>query len=277
MTTLAHVTDLHLIEDDYRSRAEPERRRLEVLTFGRKKDPKARRLRAAAALRAAWETGADHLVVTGDLTEDGVDAQFGVVAEVLDASPWPAPRVTLVPGNHDAYADGNAFERALDGPLARFAATSRPGAVTVLPGALLVAVSTSTAQSYGRATGSIRDAAFGAMARAAELAARTGRAAVIAMHHAPFGHAFAPLHWIDGLREHARMLELLRGHDALYVLHGHTHEARDAAVRAGGTPRVFSARAAVEDPGAARTYEARFGRLAPSVEPAGAARMRLAV
>src|SRR5262249_50659231 len=151
-------------------------------TLGRNKDPKRRRLRAIAALRAAWETGADHLVVTGDLTEDGVDAQFGVLAEVLDASPWPAARVTLVPGNHDAYTDGAALARALRGPLARFAATSRPGAITVLGNALLVAVSTATPQAYGRAIGSITSAGFEAIARTAELATKTGRAAIAAMH-----------------------------------------------------------------------------------------------
>jgi 3',5'-cyclic-AMP phosphodiesterase len=268
MTTLSHVSDLHLIEDDYRARSEADRRRLEFLTFGRNKDPKRRRLKAIAALRAAWETGSDHLVVTGDLTEDGTDAQFGVLAEVLDASPWPASRVTLVPGNHDAYTDGGAFERAIDGPLARFAATSRPGAITVLGNALLVAVSTATHQAYGRAIGSIAPAGFEAIARSAELAAKTGRAAIVAMHHAPFGHAFAPLGWIDGLREHARMTALLGAHDSLHVLHGHTHVERDAPVRPGGSPRVFSARAVVEAEATARRYEVRFGRVSPAREHA---------
>ncbi|HEY4116822.1 MAG TPA: metallophosphoesterase, partial [Byssovorax sp.] len=196
MTLVAHVTDLHLVEDDYRARDDAARRRLELLTLGRKKDPKARRLRAIAAMRAAWDAGAEHLVVTGDLTEDGVDAQFAVVAEVLAASPWPAHRVTLVPGNHDAYADAGAFDRALDGPLARFAATSRAGAMTVLDGAVVVAASTAIAQTYPRAIGALDEAALASIERAAELAEAGGRVAIAAMHHAPFAHASALKRWI---------------------------------------------------------------------------------
>src|SRR5690348_1512783 len=114
MTRIAHLSDLHLLEDDLAARSLKERLRLSFLTFGRSIDAIARRARVARALQNAWEAEADHLVITGDVTEDGIESQFLVLADVLRESDWPAHRVTLVPGNHDAYAEEDAWSRAFD-------------------------------------------------------------------------------------------------------------------------------------------------------------------
>jgi 3',5'-cyclic AMP phosphodiesterase CpdA len=167
-----------------------------------------------------------------------------------------------VPGNHDAYADAGAFDRALDGPLARFAATSRAGAMTVLDGAVVVAASTAIAQTYPRAIGALDEAALASIERAAELAEAGGRVAIAAMHHAPFAHASALKRWIDGLVDDAPIQRLLARHDRLAVLHGHTHRATSVGVRAGAAPRVFGARAVVDAGPAVRLYVARYGALA---------------
>ena len=202
-------------------------------------------------MRAAWDAGAEHLVVTGDLTEDGVDAQFGVVAEVLAASPWPAHRVTLVPGNHDAYADAGAFDRALDGPLARFAGTSRPGAMTVLDGAVVVAASTAIAQTYPRAIGALDEAALASIERAAgsprrAAASRSRRCTTRRSRTRRRSSA-----WIDGLVDDAPIQRLLARHDRLAVLHGHTHRATSSPC-APAPRRACSARARVVDAGPGR-------------------------
>jgi hypothetical protein len=176
--------------------------------------------------------------------------------------------VTLVPGNHDAYADPFAFERALSGPLAPHAFTSRPGTMIALSEAVLVAVSTAIAQSYALAAGSVSEHGFAAMERASALAAASCRVAIVAMHHAPAEASFG-VGWIDGLRERARMIATLRAQRNLFVVHGHTHAATSSAIVTGGTPRIFSARAVVDEAAAAvRLYEARFGRLFPLHEEA---------
>ena len=51
-------------------------------------------------LRAAQ---ADHVVVTGDLTHLGLPHEFEQARRWLDAL-GPAPALSVVPGNHDAYA-----------------------------------------------------------------------------------------------------------------------------------------------------------------------------
>ena len=142
MSILAHLSDLHLIERDHHRRRGLSRRRLQFLSFGAALDAEARLTRAVALLQQARRSGADHVLITGDLTEDGVDAQFEVLGEALHKSRLDPDCVTLVPGNHDGYADPGAFARAMHGPLRAFRRTSGEGALSVLPGAVIAPVST---------------------------------------------------------------------------------------------------------------------------------------
>jgi 3',5'-cyclic AMP phosphodiesterase CpdA len=266
MAKLAHLSDLHLIEENYTSRRRAHRFRLEYLSIARPIDAAKRRRGAARALEQAWRSGADHLVITGDLTEDGVDAQFEVLGAVLAESPWPASRVTLVPGNHDAYHDGEAFQRALAGPLQAYRDTSTEGTVTALPGALLVAVSTSFHQSFTRSAGAVEQRGLDAIDGAATEAHRGGLALVVAQHHPPRGYMLPPIQFIDGLRGHAELRTLLLRHDHTHVLHGHTHVAADKPVRSGASARIFSAEAVVDSASPLRLYKVEHGHLRPDVE-----------
>src|SRR5258708_9201386 len=103
MATLAQLTDLHLLEDKYAERPIGPRARLSYLSFGRSLDPGERRERAARCLREVRAQGVDHLLITGDLTEDGDLAQFEVLAERLWDSRIPTTRITLDPPTHHAY------------------------------------------------------------------------------------------------------------------------------------------------------------------------------
>src|SRR5437868_3871318 len=113
MATLAQLTDLHLLEDDFADRPFGPRARLSYLSFGRPLDPGERKERVAASLAEVRQSGVDHLLITGDLTEDGHMAQFEVLAELLADSKIPPERVTLVPGNHDAYIDPDGYAEAM--------------------------------------------------------------------------------------------------------------------------------------------------------------------
>ncbi|WP_437727431.1 metallophosphoesterase family protein [Sorangium sp. So ce861] len=261
MTTIAHLTDFHLLEADHDRRRGAERWRLRYLSFGRPIDAAQRRRRALAALVEAWRSGADHLVLTGDLTEDGTPAQFDVLAAVLAESGWDPARVTLVPGNHDAYGGGDAWERALEGCLRPFAATSGRGAVVSLPGAFVTAVSTAMMQPVTRSAGSIADRELARVAALAAGTRRSGDALVLAQHHPPLPHPIGAMQWLDGLINSSALMALLHEHDHLHVIHGHTHREHDAPVRSGAPPRIFCAQALVDGPSPLRFYRVRYGRL----------------
>lgn len=262
MTKIAHLTDLHLLEDDHAERTGFDALRLSYLSFGRPRSAERRRLRALQALEAARDAGADHVVVTGDLTEDGTDAQFQVLARVLRDSGVPPSRVTLVPGNHDMYADEGAWDRALSGPLARYRATSAPGGVIHLPGVVVVAVSTAFRQHFTLARGRVDPTQVDLVRRVAVEARRSGRAVVVAQHHPPLAHGVPLVHWIEGLVDHEPLLRVLEAHDHVTVLHGHTHEQADRPVRVGGVRRVFSARPTATGVGL-RCYRLAHRRLWP--------------
>lgn len=260
MTTIAHLTDFHLLEADHDRRRGAERWRLRYLSFGRPVDAAQRRRRALAALIEAWRSGADHLVLTGDLTEDGTPAQFEVLAAVLAESGWEPARVTLVPGNHDAYTEG-AWERALEGCLRPFAATSRQGTAVALPGAVVAAVSTAMMQPVTRSAGAIAARELSWIASLAADTRRSGDALVLAQHHPPLRHPIGAMQWLDGLINSAELMALLHEHDHLHVIHGHTHREHDAPVRSGAPPRIFCAQALVDGPSPLRLYRVRCGRL----------------
>jgi 3',5'-cyclic AMP phosphodiesterase CpdA len=268
MTHLAHLSDLHLLEPEHGLRRGLPRRRLAYLSAGRRHDAEDRRRRALHALTAARKSGADHVLVTGDLTEDGIEAQYEVLAEVLDASGLAPERVTLLPGNHDLYAAGDAFAKALAGPLRAFAATSTPGVPVTLRDAAVLPVSTAVAQPYQLSAGAVGAPALESVTQLAEATRRSGRALILAMHHPPAKRAMPLMQWIDGLRDHAAMRAVLAAHDHVHVVHGHTHEATDEGVRPGATPRIFGTEAVVTSDTPVRFYHARHGRLWPVAEPA---------
>lgn len=263
MTLIAHISDLHLLEDDHHERRGASWLRLQFLTFGKPRSPATRRLRVRKLLDRALRTHADHLVITGDLTEDGSPGQFESLASVLQDSGWPPSRVTLVPGNHDVYSHPGAWRDALVGPLARYAPTSEQGAVIALPDACIIPLHTAFHQPVLRSAGALSPAALDALSDWASLQSRELRTVVLAQHHPPHAYALSPMQWLDGLEGHGPLHRLLERHDHLHVLHGHTHAARSRPVRDGGAHRIFSADSAQSDGESLRLYRARYRRLFP--------------
>lgn len=267
MTWIAHLSDLHLLERDHDERRTTERLKLSFLSFGRPLDAEERRARVRAALWAYQCSDAEHLVITGDLTEDGTPAQFEVLAEVLLGSAIDPREITLVPGNHDGYQTSSAFARALAGPLAPFAATSRPDALTVLDAIAIAPVWTVIDQPVTRSAGMFPHEQIGRIRALAKGFGESGRAIVIAQHHPPHAHALPGYNWIDGLQNHAAAMALLEQDRKLHVLHGHRHRKSDRAVSDNGWARVFGTTACVDHAEPLRIYEAGDRRLWPIATP----------
>jgi 3',5'-cyclic-AMP phosphodiesterase len=271
MATIAHLSDLHLVEDDYQRRPIPTRARLSYLTLGRPLVPRERRRRVARALCDVKSSGADHVVITGDLTEDGTAEQFEILAEILADSHIPAERITLVPGNHDAYDAADNYRAALRGPLRPYAATSTVLSPLALRDVTLVPVSTAAFQQWPlRSAGAIAEDALVSLQRVVSDRAFLGRPLVLVQHHPPGRHFLPPLQWVDGLLEHSALSAMLEGAAHLHVVHGHTHRAVDSGVRQGEAPRVFSALAVVESDNPLRLYDASPAGLTPLVDGFGA-------
>src|SRR5262245_16883720 len=114
MRRIAHLSDVHILDARAGTRRVRYRLSTTLVSLGREIDPLGRGRRLARALAVAKQNGADHLVISGDLTEVGEQAEFEHFAAVLHDAGFPADSITLVPGNHDAYTAVDGWSRALE-------------------------------------------------------------------------------------------------------------------------------------------------------------------
>jgi 3',5'-cyclic AMP phosphodiesterase CpdA len=274
MARIAHLSDIHTLDPQLRRSSTRYRFATKFVSLGRPVDPRARAKKLLRGLAAAKASGADHFVITGDLTETGDASEFEHFANLLEEAGMPEDSVTLVPGNHDAYTTPAAWRRALEGPLKRYAgaSASEPGKVIDRGPLALLPIDTSLFQSMVLAGGLFtRDAATAVQARIDDPALRN-KSIVLVMHHPPFEEHNNPLaQWIVGLSGRAHLLEMLARHPRLQLLHGHLHRIVDRIVDLGkgvagaaSRARIFGAPATVddgEDTPRVRLYDLRDGLL----------------
>lgn len=261
---IAHLSDAHTL-DARAARGFGEDLRLRYLSGSRPLDAVARRGKLARALAAATHGGAEHVVISGDLTELGAPGEFEVFAEVLAESRIAPERVTLVPGNHDAYSDSSGWKRALEGPLAPYAEASAgaPGKIVDRGDIAFLPLDTSRHQPVLRSAGQLTANAVSCVEQRLADPALGKRVLVIVQHHPPIAHAGRIMQWFDGLIGHARLAFLLAKHPRVHVLHGHLHSRLDRLI---GATRILGAPAVVDDTDQARVrfYDVEDGALKPA-------------
>lgn len=193
MLTIAHFSDIHIGQEQGR-------------------DGGARAYRRAEQVMAylnALPGPLDAVLVTGDLADHGLPAEYERVAKVL-ASRHP---VLTCPGNHDRrapYREGLLGEAPADGPVNR---------LHPLPGADLLLVDSSIP---GRADGLLDEETL-AWLDAALAAGRPERPALVAFHHPP---VVLHLPTVDPIRQFGeqRLAEVLGRHPRVAaLLCGHAH------------------------------------------------------
>jgi 3',5'-cyclic AMP phosphodiesterase CpdA len=188
----------------------------------------------------------DHIVVTGDL------CNIGMPQEIAEALAWletlgPPDRVSVVPGNHDAYVRLRG-----DPGVARWAAymsgeagsgVMRPGEPVPFPfvrrlgGAALIGLSSAVPTPMLRATGRLGSAQRDAVKQVLHSLGAEGLVRIVLIHHPPLpGQALPARRLIDA----EAFAEVLETAGAELVLHGHNHRAMlaFAAGRAGPIPIV---------------------------------------
>lgn len=212
MLTIAHLSDLHLGQDHRRDRGERARRRAE---------------RVMAHLDALPGL-LDAVLVTGDLADHGLAAEYEQVVEVLKSR----HRVLICPGNHDSRAPyrevllgGVAQDEQADGPINR---------LHQLPGADVLMLDSSIP---GRPDGLLDEETLTWLD--AELGAgRTELPALVAFHHPPVELAVPT---VDGIRQfgEAGLARVLGRHPRVVgLLCGHSHTP--AATTFAGLPLLVA-------------------------------------
>jgi len=221
---LAHLSDLHITSPRWRSVGEVSPKRvLGALSWGVRRRHEHRPEVLEALLRDLETTAPDRVLVTGDVTNQGLAGEIEIGRQWLEKLGGPE-RVFLVPGNHDVYVPGSA--RAVAASWGPFLAGDRspPGdervRVRVAHGVALVGVDSARATSAGLATGRVGRIARLRLERCLRALGRRGLQRVVLLHHPP---------WTEGisgrraLEDAAALQHVLARAGAELVLHGHVH------------------------------------------------------
>jgi 3',5'-cyclic AMP phosphodiesterase CpdA len=171
---------------------------------------------------------ADHLAITGDLVNLGLDAEVENARAWLEALGSPAD-VSVVPGNHDAYVPGalakacKSWQAFMSGNAASKSAAPEDlfPYLRVRDNVAIIGVSSAIATSPFLARGSFRSAQADKLAQMLETCGKRGLFRVILIHHPPVRGAAALHKRLFGI---SLFQEKVARHGAELVLHGHTHQ-----------------------------------------------------
>lgn len=252
MFTLAHLSDLHLALTPKPSELAT-KRGLGYINWQRKRKYIHRPEVLAAITRDLQARSAEHIVVTGDLTNFSLPGEYAWARRWLESIGRPTD-VTVIPGNHDVYVGGaqelpekfwSDYMRGDDG-LDRFPFIRRRVEVA------LIALSTGVPTGPFMATGRLGERQLTRLAEALEQTRASFR--IVLIHHPPVSPArrfFRRL--VDG----ADLRSVLAAKGAELLLHGHDHRrslvwlegAGNRKIPAVGVPSASAhAKHAKEDP-----------------------------
>lgn len=182
-------------------------------------------LRLQRVVSAVHKLAPDHIVVTGDLVNIALPAEIARAAEWLRSLGGP-DKVSVVPGNHDAYVPGAEVHLARHWGTFMRGDANTAGVDGAFPfvrrfgDVALVGLSTAEPTPPFMATGGIGPhQAERAGALLSELGA-AGLFRIVLIHHPPGAAATT---WHRRLRDNDRFERLAEGAGAELVLHGHNH------------------------------------------------------
>ena len=167
----------------------------------------------------------DHIAVTGDLVNLSLDREIELARLWLETLGDPQ-RVSVVPGNHDAYVPG-ALDRAcrawspwmgadVEGPVDRH---SFPY-LRVRGKVALIGATSARATAPFMANGFFRPGQAHRLGRILDTAGRRGLFRVVMIHHPPVRNAVSQAKRLFGIDN---FQHVVRRHGAELVLHGHSH------------------------------------------------------
>jgi 3',5'-cyclic AMP phosphodiesterase CpdA len=228
--TLAHLSDPHLPPLPAPRLADlAGKRALGYLNWTRNRHKFQRRNVLDVLISDLQTQTPDHIAVTGDLVNLALEAEFAPALTWLESVGAP-DRVTVIPGNHDAYVRATqhrfaeTFETYLcgdDAPQETTQDTTQGGRFPLVQrrGPLaLIAVSSAVPTLPLMATGRLGQSQLAALDRLLAQLATEQAFRVLLIHHPLRSDSRA-----KRLTDSPQLLALLKRHGVELVLHGHDH------------------------------------------------------
>lgn len=231
---VAHLADLHLSSlVDVRIRDLLNKRALGCLSWRLRRRHEHLPEVLAALLHDLSGLALDHIVITGDLTQIGLPGEFQQARQWLETLGSPTD-VTVVPGNHDAYAYSpweDTFAQwtpyMASDPGLQTGEQQGPGrslfpSLRVRGHVVLIGVTSAHPSAPFFATGSLGTAQLDRLGDILDLTRRQGLFRILLIHHPPMA---AMVGWRKRLTDGAALRTLLARHGVEMILHGHAHRS----------------------------------------------------
>jgi 3',5'-cyclic AMP phosphodiesterase CpdA len=270
--TLAHISDPHLAPLPTPPLSALIGKRLMGYLSWRSKRRKVHRAEVLSALtRDLKSQNPEHVVITGDLTNISLPAEFSAAARWL-AELGPAEDVTVIPGNHDAYVAldwSRTWQKWADYMADDGEDGTKPPAdfedfpfLRVRGPVALIGASSAQPSPPGFASGRLGIAQLRRIAALLETARERGLCRVLLVHHPPVG----PIAWRKRLVDAEALCDVIRRHGAEIVLHGHDHSFSEQTIEGFAAPvPVFGIPSASAAEAHGRRPHAHYGIL--RIEP----------
>jgi 3',5'-cyclic AMP phosphodiesterase CpdA len=260
--TLAHLSDVHLpLTAGFSPRLWNIKRALGWVNWQRKRRFVHRQDALDALVADMRAQAPDHVLVSGDLVNIGLPTEYRRAASWLSELGSP-DRVSVVPGNHDAYVAGEA-ERgvshwsdymASDAYGQSLGAFGEPMMGAAFPyvrqigPVAVIGVNSGIPTRPGSAAGEVGPLQMAALAHVLEATEKAGLVRLVMIHHPPVpGLATGA----RGLRDSRDFAGTLERHGADLVIHGHNHQMMSsvyAGIAIEGVASASAARAQGHEP-----------------------------
>ncbi len=199
-----------------------------------------------ALLEAVVAQAPDHVICTGDLVNLALEPEFVRVAGMLRGAFRP-DQLTVVPGNHDAYARDAVVEGLFERYFGDFqpddlgVAGPRYPVTRVLPGLLIVGLSTAIPTPVFMASGRLGAEQVEAMTAAFHADAATDRFRLLMLHHPLLPDPEQRLDVMRRLGDASALIGALRAlgpRAPQLVVHGHNHAFKSQRLPGAAMPLV---------------------------------------
>jgi 3',5'-cyclic AMP phosphodiesterase CpdA len=228
MLRVGHLSDLHATPVRFRSPRELHGKRLLGWLSWQVRRSRVHRPDVLEALiEDLHQVAPDQVVVTGDLTNIACEQEF-VAARGWLQRIGPPDKVSIVPGNHDAYAP-IPRERSWDHWSEFLRSDPRPGAdpaaetfptLRVRGAAAFIGLSSAQPTALGQATGTLGDAQLKRLEQLLAGLSDSHLCRILLLHHPPSSGAVSARR---ALTDADALRGVLRKTGVDLVLHGHGH------------------------------------------------------
>lgn len=259
MFRIAHISDLHVLA--------PSGVELRRILFNKRmtgyanlvmKRARVYRRDYLVSVLAAAASAADHLVVTGDITNLSLEGEYEEAVRLLEDAAR-STEVTVVPGNHDIYLPSIHRERRFPHHFRGFMESDLPALAVDLPAgyfpsvklrgpAAIIGLTSAVPRPPFVSAGYLGAEQLGALATILQHPEVTRRTAVVLIHHSPFDSRFRLEQLRGGLVDASALREALQPLARGLVLYGHLHIRRHGwlATASGGLDVVCATAAALD-------------------------------